>query len=469
MKRRLVLPIATAAIFFSAVLVLTGQAQDAADLLKQADAQFEKKNYKDAAQSYEAFIGKEPAHAKAHDAYRRLMVCNLRLQQFDAALEAAERYVAFTKGSHLEARAQRLLGNLYLTIPHWGTRAGGKFHRAQWKQGVRLRSERHDKSRAFAALERARALYAQFDSGDAVPEEDRAAWHEERIECTFDLAAACARFGIYENEWRFWYGYWGQRDEFTATTAGEADFDEYYGAWQLRRKRPIGLRVDAAGEPIFPTAPKAYAPDLNDDQRILFLLQEARNLDRTENHRYAALSWYRQAMLSRSRFGMDRLNSYAGMYWWGGRHPLQEDLKAFNPWELGDSETLVLAGGKIRKVKLPQQWDVISLLRMVSGDYHDSGLAPEANYSLGLYHQSRQQYKTALKEYHSLRQRHPDDDWAKNAQIQIDRILLPQVRISQAGLQLPGEPAGLQLSYRNTGKIWFVAREIFHDGFLRYL
>ena len=70
---------------------------------------------------------------------------------------------------------------------------------------------------------------------------------------------------------------------------------------------------------------------------------------------------------------------------------------------------------------------------------------------------------------HDGSQRHPDDDWAKNAQIQIDRILLPQVRISQAGLQLPGEPAGLQLSYRNTGKIWFVAREIFHDGFLRYL
>jgi uncharacterized protein YfaS (alpha-2-macroglobulin family)/outer membrane protein assembly factor BamD (BamD/ComL family) len=465
----MVLPIATAAIFFSAVLVLTGQAQDAADLLKKADEQFEKKNYKDAAQSYERFIGKEPGHAKAHDAHRRLMVCNLRLQLFDPAIETAERYVAFTKGSHLEARAQRLLGNLYLTIPHWGTRAGGKFHRAQWKQGVRLRSERHDKSRAFAALERARELYAQFDSGDALPEKERSAWHEERIECIFDLAAACARFGIYENEWRFWYGYWGQRDEFTATSAGEADFDEYYGAWQLRRKRPIGLRVDPAGEPIFPTAPKAYGADLSDDQRILYLLAEARNLDRTKDHRYAALSWYRQAMLSRSRFGMDRLNSYAGMYWWGGRHPLQDDLKAFNPWELGDSETLLLAGGKIRKVKLPRDWDVIGLLRMVFGDYRDSGLAPEAKYSLGLYHQSRQQYKTALGEYHALRKRHADDNWAKNAKTQIDRILLPQVRISQAGLQLPGGPAGLQLSYRNSGKIWFVAREIFHEGFLRYL
>jgi tetratricopeptide (TPR) repeat protein len=419
MKCRWLVPLSAAAVVL-AVLVWSTRAEEAKTLLEKADRQFEAKNYRDAANFYEALLKGEPRHAKAHHAFRRIIICNLRLQLFEPALKAAARFVAHTEGTPHEARAERLLGNLHLTIPHWGTRAGGVFHRGQWKQGIRLRSENHDKALALKHLERARELYAKYDSAGAealaaLPQEERKAWHGERIECVFDLAQACARFGIYERNWRYWHVFWGQRDEFLAETAGEGDFDEYYSHWEWRRKRPIGLRVDAAGKPIFPTAPAAYRADLSDDQRILFLLAEARNLDTTKEHRYAALSWYRQAMLARARFGMDRLNAYAINYWWNGRAPLQEDLGSFNPWELKDGEALVLAGGRIRQVDLPAQWSVIPILRMVIGDYRESGMVSEGRYALGLYHQSRQQYTTALNEYRELLKRDTKSERTRTA------------------------------------------------------
>ena len=436
------------------------------------DKLYEQKNYKEAAAAYEKLIeGDRLPDNDWHRANRRVVLCKLRLQLFDDALARAERYIGLkrVKGTPYEARAERLAGNLYMLIPHWGTRAGGKFHRAQWKQGIHVRSFQHDKKKAVAHLERARELYLKYDTAEGLAllgAEDRKGWHDERIECIFDLASTCSRFGIYENQWHFWYSFWGERDEFLADTAGEDDFDEYHSYWQQRRKRPIGLRIGPGGEPIFPSAAKAYAKDISDDQKILFLLAEARKLDRTDNQKYVALSWYRQAMLARSRFGMDRLNQYCGNYWFAGKYPLKEELGTFNPWELTDGEALVLAGGRIRKLALPDRFNVLKLLRMVRDEFPKAGKADEAQYAVGLYHQSRQQYLTALDDYARLKKDYAQSRRANDANTQISRIKAPQVRISQTGVQLPAEAAKIQLSYRNVKRVWFVAREIDPAGYM---
>jgi len=447
--------------------------EDGNSMLAKADELFDKKNYKEASELYEKLTGITPRHDKWHHASNRVVICRLRLQLFDLAIEAVEKYVELCKDTPHEARAERLAGNLYMLIPHWGTRAGGKFHRAQYKQGIRLRSNQYDKKHALAHMERARELYKKYDGDQEalsiLPDEERKGWHNERIECIFDLAAICARFGIYEGEWHYWYSYWGERDDFTAETAGEKDFDEYYSNWQLRRKRPIGLRVGKDGKPIFPAAPEKYASELDDDKKILFLLKEARDLDKTENGDYTALSYYRQAMLSRSRFGMDRLNSYSSIYRVGGVAPLKEELETFNPWELGDGEAIVLAGGKIRRVALPEEWNVIPLLRVVAGDYARAPVASEAQYCIALYHQSRQQYKMAIEQYNKVKANFAESQWSKQADRQIGLIKQKQVLISQAGVQLPDEPAKLQLSFRNTSKVWFVARKIDYKGFMEEL
>ena len=439
--------------------------------MTDADRLFDLKNYAEAAEAYAALV--EARDADWHRAADRLVMCKLRLSLYDDAIEAAEDYVSRTAGTPWEARAERLTGHLYMLLPHWGTRAGGEFHRGERQQGLYLHSWQYDKKHAVRHMERARVLYAEYDAESArlasLPEDDRANWHVERIECTFDLASLVSRFTIYEDEPHFWYRFWGERDEFLAETAGEDDFDEGYSYWEMHRKRPIGLRIGRDGEPVFPQVPAEYSPDLDDDRKILGLLAEARSLDETPERKYAALSYYRQAMLARKRFGMDRLGSYAGLYYDGQRTPLREELDDFNPWELGDDEALVLAGGRIMRVQLPEQFNVLALLRKVSGEYGESGVADQARYATGLYYQSRQQYVEALDEYEALREMFPQSRWTNSADQQAASIRERQVQISQSGVQLSGQPAQVQVSYRNVDRIWFVARRIDLKGMLEEL
>jgi hypothetical protein len=431
----------------------------------QADRLFEQKHYAEAAEAYAALV--EAGTEGWHRAAERLVMCKLRLSLFDEALQAAEDYVARTAGTPQEARAERLTAHLYMLLPHWGTRSGGEFHRAVHEQGLFLQSHQYDKKHAVAHMERARELYARYDVGPDAPPEP--GWHEERIECIFDLVNLLSRFGIYDDQPHFWYRWWGQRDEFLAETAGEDDFDEGYSYWEMHRKRPIGLRVGPDGETLWPRPPEAYGADLPDDEKMLYLLGEVRELDTTDNRRHAALSYYRQAMLARKRFGMDRLNTYAGLYRSGTGQPLQEELETFNPWELEDGEALALVGGRIRRVELPAWFDVIGLLRTVAGDYAESGIADQARYAVGLYYQSRQQYADALEEYEALREALAESQWARHAAAQAERIRAPQVRISDEGVQLAGAPATLQLSHRNLDRVWFVARKVDLRGLLEQM
>jgi hypothetical protein len=468
---RLLVVVLAAGLILSGIYALSpAQEKDTASVLNKADEMFKAKNYKDAAGFYQTYIKEAQRSITWHEAWKSMIICQLRLELFDEALESAERYVRECAGTPYEARALRFAGNLYMLLPHWGTRSGGRFIRGRYEQGIHVQSYRHDKGKAAEYMERARTLYEKYE-GDAsalsaLTSDEAKKWREERIECLFDLAGIYARFGIYENNTFFWYASWGERDDTLAETAGEEDFDEYRNEWEMRRRRPIGLRLGPDGSPAFPTLPKKYSPEISDDEKILYLLLEVRELDPTKERKYTALSLYRQAMLSRARFGMDRLNQYAGMYWDVGRYPLQEELKDFKPWEMKDGEALILAGGKIRRVTLPEEWDVLALLRKVIKDYTSSGVADEAHYALALYYQTRQQYTTAIVEYEALRKAFTQSKWSKDAEEQLGRIRASQVQISQTGVQLPGEGAKIQFDYRNTVKVWFVARRIDHIGFM---
>jgi hypothetical protein len=465
----LFLTLGFAAAILACFMFVNAEELNPAELRTKGDDQFEKKNYKEAAETYQRIISSPSRDENWRHANNQIIICNLRLSLFDNALGAAENYAKMCAGTPYEARAEGLCGNLFMNVPHWGTRSGGKFLRGQHMQGIRLRSETSDKKKALEHMERARELYLKYETDknslSILPKEEQESWRKERIECIFDLANIYARFGIYENDGRFWYSFRGQRDDTLAETAGEEDFDEYRNSREWQRKRPIGLRLDKDGNPIFPKTPEKYSPDISDDEKILYLLSEVRELDPTESNHYVALSFYRQAMLSRTRFGLDRMNMYAGYYYSGTAFPLREDLEAFNPWELKDNESLILAGGKIRKEVLPEEWDVLSLLRFATTEYKDSGVSDMSQYAIGVYYQSRQQYHEAIREYELLAKLFPESNQKGNGESQIARIKASQVHINQTGLQLSGEPAKLQISYRNTNKVWFVARRIDLKGF----
>ncbi|MFO7955953.1 MAG: hypothetical protein R6X33_02515, partial [Candidatus Brocadiia bacterium] len=119
--------------------------------MEKADELFEEKHYKEAAAAYAAVV--EAEGERWHRAAERVVMCRLRLQLFDEAIEAALDYVKRTAGTPQEARAERLTGHLYMLLPHWGTRSGGEFHRAEHRQGIRLHSWQYDKRHAVRHME----------------------------------------------------------------------------------------------------------------------------------------------------------------------------------------------------------------------------------------------------------------------------------------------------------------------------
>jgi len=473
MTRVLGFGIVVALLFCAASLDDLGENMNRDATLKEADGLFDEKNYKDALAIYEKLLttGKHPSGWR--HASKRTITCALRLELFEKALASAEAFVIRAQDTPHEPYSRRLAGNLYLTVPHWGTRAGGVFFRGQYLQGIQLQSHRHDKKLAVNHLERARDLYARLDGDEAalaaLDEEERETFHDARIGCLFDLSAALARFGIYENEWTYWSSAWGERDDTTAEFTGEDDFEEKRNRWELQRIRPIGLHLDAGGRPLFPQQPEEYSQEIGDDEKILFLLDEIRRLDRSDDGHHRALSYYRQAMLARTRFGTDRLNHFAGFFYHAGSYPLKEELEAFLPWELADDEALVLAGGKIHKAKLPAWYNVLELLAIVGGDMSSCGIADLALYARGAYYQSRQQYNPALEVYDQLISSFPKSEWCTRAEASKDLINRPQASISPMGVQLSQGLNELQLSSRNAPRIWFVARSIDLQGLLRSL
>ncbi|MCC6580381.1 MAG: hypothetical protein IT440_08050 [Phycisphaeraceae bacterium] len=436
------------------------------------DAMFDQKNYQEAADAYAQALKAKLSPVEAHRVMLRLAISRIRLGQFDQAIADAEAQVERVKGTPWEALVHRLAGNLYLAVPHWGTRSGGAFHRGEHGQGVRLMSYTFDKQRAMAHLQLARNLYAAYDGDDkamaTLPAGMAKTWRQQRINNLFDLASAAARFGIYEDGPVFWYMSWGQRDEARAQSAGEADFDEQINPWELHRKRPLGLRVDDAGNPIFPDEPgNVWRDDLGDDQKILFLLDEIRGLDNTANREHAAKSWYRQAMLARARFGLDRMNHYAGMVQDGTGQPLQKEMESIQPWELKDDETILLAGGKVHRATLPPQWDALRLLRKVAREHPQSGIVDDALYGEALILQGRERYTAALAVHQQLIVERPRSSWVNDARAHCIRIESPQARIHSLGAQLPGQMARMKVSHRNVDKLWFIARRLDVAGLMK--
>ena len=438
-------------------------------LMERADSLFEEKNYRDAAELYEKAMEELPFGEEWRHAVMQIVICRLRLKLYDDALTAAERYIRESEGTPWEARAERFTGNLYMTLPHYGTRSGGEFERGVYRQGIQVTSYKHDKKKSSQHMEKARKLYEKYDDNpenlSSLPEEEIDKWREEYLGCLFDLAQIYSRFGIYDNEMTFWYSFWGERDDFLAETAGEEDFSERHSSWEWQRKRPIGLRLDEDGNPMFPDRPEEYSENLPDDEKILYLLFQIRELDPTENNEFAARSLYRQAMLARNRFGINRMYEYTQFFHGYEGKPLYQELEKFDLWNLEIDQAVVLAGGHYMIVKLPEEWNILGLLKKVQDSYPDAPAAPESGYAEGLYFQSRKQYILALESYLRLLERYPESQSAKEAEVQIDKIKRPEVIIRTEGVQIPQEPSRLIVKYRNTDKIWFAARKIDLEGF----
>jgi len=441
--------------------------------LTKADALFEKQNWKEAAALYRNFLTKKQEPDDAWHASLQLSLCHLRMEEYDQALEVAEETVRRFQGTIREARAERVLGNLYLTLPHWGTEKGGKFYRNRHDQGIYKYTYALDRKKAVEHLERARDLYiaALADpnppqpplrkGGEGLPPDEAQNLWKERLDAQFDLVAAVTRFGPYDQNWPYWWYAWGEE----ADVAEDDTVDEFHGLSRGRRGdwwgwhsrgRPQGIPVDEDGQPIWDPLPETYSRELPPGQKMKFLLHEIERLDRSETKDYAALAVYRRAMLARARYGPDRLQRYAG--WWDGEsRPYAEELEKKHLYDLADNEALTLLGTRLAVVKLPPDEDVVGLLRQVVEQYRQADVAHEAQYALAVYFQSREQYTQALDEYLQYRELFPQGARLKAVREQEEVIKKPEVGIEQLGVMLAGDPATVAVTHRNATNVHFKA------------
>ncbi|MDQ7779460.1 MAG: MG2 domain-containing protein [Planctomycetota bacterium] len=433
-------------------------AQEAKDAVAKADKLYTEQNFKDAAEAYEAILADNPERAAAWYVSNRVLLCHLRMEKYQLAENAALAMIQRFKGNVYEARAEKVVGNLYLRLPHWGTIQGGKFLRSQYGQGRYVQTQKSDKKIAVEHLERARELYAQYaadkDALASLTDEEKKAFPAERMDCIFDLVSAVVRFTSHDMQWYSWGEEWGEEDQ---ETVGEEEEHE------MRRggygRPPVGMPVDGEGNPIFDPVPEQYSAKLPDGQKMKCLLHEIEKLDETETQEYRARAVYRRAMLARARYGPDRLNTWLN-WWYEGGYPLKDQMKKFNLWELKDNEALTLVGSSLRIIQLPKDEDILALLRQVTRDYPLSTAASEAFYGVGLYYQSREQYTEAIAEYTKLIKDFEKSSWKGAAETQIATILAKEIVIEQTNVQLAGDKAHINVTYRNTNQIQFKAHEL---------
>jgi uncharacterized protein YfaS (alpha-2-macroglobulin family) len=442
-----------------------------AQALLKADKLFQEQQWADARAAYDTArdMEKDWSAPPVRLAVEGAVACSIKLSQWDDALTRAQDFTTRTKGKFEEAVGERFLGGLYLTVPHYGTKRGATFLRGQWTQGVQVYSSRKDSREAIRHYERARELLVHFPAGT---NESRIA--AERIGVDFDLATALCGSGQYN--YRYGYGYWGRPfwwwwgegwdEEEDSQAVEEADYEEPrwgWGGWNENQTPPTGIPLGPAGRPQFIQPPKEYSSNLGSGQKIRFLLDEVQQLDTSTNKNDAAHALFRWAMIARTLYGPESANGYnsAQVRYDGFGRPLPAQPDPGKPkkkiWELADDEAITLVGGKRRLITLPSAESPIALLREVGERYPGSEIVPEAQYTLALYFQTRQQFPEAVKQYEAFLDRYPRHKRADDARAQLQRIAQADIALGQSGVYLPDAKPKLSFSYRNADTVEFKA------------
>ncbi|MGZ5567376.1 MAG: hypothetical protein ACXWKG_10205, partial [Limisphaerales bacterium] len=427
-------------------------AGDTNSLTPRADALFKAQNWAEARAAYDDARKTEKNWSTplVRTAIEGAVACSIQSQQWDDALERAQQFVTKTKGTFEEPTGERFLAGLYLTIPHHGTKQGGKFLRGQWGQGVQVYSWRKDRNEAVKHYERARDLLIGFANKGA---------DAERIGVDFDLAAALARHDEYRYGYFGWDWWWSDHEEEDSQAVDEADYEEpRWGRWgwnQQDQKPPTGIPLGPDGKAQFPTTPKSYTADLSAGPKVRFLLEEIQRLDKSESKDDAAKAVFRRAMIDRTLYGPESASQPNIP-----KADKEESKPLKKTWELGDDEALTVVGGKLGVVTLPKSENTIGLLRQIQTQFPRSSICAESQYSLALYYQSRQQFPEAVREYELFLEKYPKHERVKDIHTQLKRIKNPEMILGQTGVYLPDQKPKLSFTYRNADTATFKARRI---------
>ncbi len=417
-------------------------------LYKDAEEAEEKQNHKDAAELYARFAFHHRQDPRALHATERASQNWFRMQEYDEGLRFFGAVAFSTKAPANQARLYRVLGNLYLAVPHWGMERGGTFHRGKSGQGKWVQSHRTDRTHAIYFLERARTLVA--DATDIPP--------AERMAVRVDLITAIAKFTPYDSTWtNHWYA-WG--DEVSDGLEDEEGEDELGGRGHRQNQpRPQGLEVSPSGEVVFDPLPAAYDPDLTDTGKIKFLLQEMRAKDATPEKTFTGESWLLQALLFQARDGAARIQNLQ-WYWYGGSYPYKEQIENHSNHELRENEAFGLVGTSLRVYEVPDDEAAPKLLAQAHRDAPKSAAGQEALFLLGRFYQGRAQYGAALEAYDTYAKAYPSGRFKGSAESEARSIRAPDFAFLPTGVRAAGEQPSLEVTHRNIESVTVRIRRV---------
>ncbi len=417
-------------------------AEDVGQRSEKAHKAFKDGNFREA---YDALHGLlldqtiDPAGNGLNEAVQSLLRLN-RTGEIDDLLEAA---VKTHEG--VPARWWFLwhVADQYQQIPHQGFIVAGKFSRGSQRGGDGRAADSFDRDRIRALQLMARAL-------------PNARKDDARVMVANYLRAMAAMWMTGRNgpveSWRL-----QAKTDLSVLPDYEED-DSVYSI--LGGDQTQGAAVDEQGNPVFYSLPKTFEAAQSDGQRWRWCLDQAAEFNPAQKNSFRLAF----ADFLRDQFDVQTM---AGAGWRFGREEAddsqEEEQGLFALPSLGEDETIARLAPGIKRFKLPEEFNYISIYKQVAGDATNRDLldfAPAALEHLARIFENRRQYPQAAGYWRRLIQEYPSSQRGRNWKCQLDQIEGNWGRFEPVMAQPAGQGATVEYRFRNGTAVELEAFEI---------
>ncbi len=198
------------------------------------------------------------------------------------------------------------------------------------------------------------------------------------------------------------------------------DYEEGWGYyWGGRGGQTQGAPVDEQGNPVFYTVPKTFEAAQNDGQRWRWCLEQAIEFNPAVKN---------EVRLSFADFLRDQFDvqTMAAAGWRFGREETddsqEEEQGIFALPSLGENETIARLATGIKRFKLPDEFNYISIYKQVADDRVKTNVGISALENLARIFENRRQYPKAADYWRRLIQENPSSKQVKDWKRQLEQI-----------------------------------------------
>ncbi|MGE3316085.1 MAG: MG2 domain-containing protein, partial [Planctomycetaceae bacterium] len=406
-----------------------------------AAKQFDAGNFRDAWEIYrDLALNPDDDKKEVGNDLHRAVQCLQRLGREDEADDFREKVIAaHAQDWRLLLEAARSYAH---DTSHFGYIVAGKFHRGDKRGGGQgVNSQERDRVRVLQLLEQALPLVAK--------ETDRPAASGFYIEFANQLLNGRG----YRDAW-----------ELQALTdlSRLPDFEDtpHFGWWRGNNRNPRGAPVDADGNPIFHKVPESYGAAKSDGERWRWSLEQASQADSERTNEVRMLF----AKFLEEQFDVATLR-YFGRFFGPQESddPNKDESGPYAMHTLGQDETIARMATGVKRFKLPDEFNFISIYQSLANQQNSYG--EQALAELTQVFENRRQYdvaaeylRTSIKQFGAGSNNHKRE--------RLNQIVGNWGRFEPISVQPAGRGGAVEFRFRNGKKVSFEAQAIKVDKLL---